>query len=131
MTVETDPRAATRVYYDGGCPLCRREIGWYQGKTGADAIDWVNVAGDGTIDGPPGLTHEDLLRRFTVERRNGKTARGAAGFISLWRALPSTRMLAIAADNLVVTWFAERLYRTFLWLRPIWRPQSDKALGVR
>lgn len=121
MSVETDPRAATRVFYDGECPVCRREIGWYRGRKGADQIDWVNVAGDDDVNGPPGLTQDDLLRRFTVQRRNGATARGAAGFIALWRALPSTRLPAKVADNAIVTWIAEQLYRLFLRIRPTWR----------
>jgi predicted DCC family thiol-disulfide oxidoreductase YuxK len=33
------------VYYDGGCPICAREIGFYRARPGAEGFDWVNVAG--------------------------------------------------------------------------------------
>lgn len=121
MAVETDPRAATRVYYDGGCPLCRREIGWYLNRRGADAIDWVDVSGDAAFEGPKGLTRDDLMRRFTVERSDGATARGAAGFIAVWRALPGTALAGRLLDNRVTVWFGERVYRLMLKVRPLWR----------
>lgn len=121
MTVETHPRAATRVYYDGGCPVCRREIGWYLSRRGADRIDWVDVSGDGALDGPPGLSRDDLMRRFTVERGDGATARGAAGFVAVWRALPGTARIGRLLDNRLAVWIGERLYRLMLAVRPMWR----------
>lgn len=121
MPVETDPRAAIRVFYDGACPLCRREIGWYQGKDGAQRIDWVDVAGSGEVNVPDGLTRQDLMLRFTVQRRDGVTARGAAGFVAVWRALPGTATVARALDNRVVVWIAEQVYRAMLKVRPLWR----------
>ena len=121
MQVESDPRAATRVFYDGGCPLCRREIGWYRGKRGAEQIDWVDVSGDADVDVPEGLTHEDLMLRFTVQRRDGVTARGAAGFVAVWRALPGTAFVARLADNPLVVGIGEVLYRLMLKVRPLWR----------
>ncbi|MEM7423767.1 MAG: DUF393 domain-containing protein [Pseudomonadota bacterium] len=124
-----DLRAAVRVFYDGGCPICRREIGWYQRRAGADAIDWLDVA-DYPADVPPdndtaplpaGLQREDLLMRFTVQRADGKTARGAAGFIALWRAIPATAWAGRLLDNPVTTAAGEIAYRFFLRVRPLWR----------
>lgn len=124
MQVESDPRAAFRVFYDGGCPLCRREIGWYQGRRGAERIEWINVAGDARVAVPEGLTREDLMQRFTVQRRDGVTARGAAGFVAVWRALPGTSAFARLADNLLVVGIGEVMYRLMLKVRPLWRARS-------
>ena len=125
MPVGTDPRAAVRVFLDGGCPLCRREIGWYRGKRGAEQIDWVDVAGNADIAVPDGLTREDLLLRFTVQRRDGVTARGASGFVAVWRALPGTAGIARLLDNRVIVWFAEQVYRGMLKVRPMWRSRMS------
>ncbi|MEM7211758.1 MAG: DUF393 domain-containing protein [Pseudomonadota bacterium] len=127
MDVENDPRAAARVFYDGDCPVCRREIRWYRNRNGSERIEWVDVASADEIDGPPGLTRGALMRRFTVERRDGETARGAAGFVAVWRALPQTATIARMLDNWVAVWIGERLYRLMLLVRPLWRMASDKA----
>lgn len=44
--VRTDesPSGKLTVYYDGACPLCRREIEFYRRRRGADAIEWVDAA---------------------------------------------------------------------------------------
>ena len=105
--------------------MCRREIAWYRGKRGADRIDWVDVSGDGELAVPHGLTRDDLMLRFTVQRRDGVTARGAAGFVAVWRALPGTASFAKLADNVVVVGVAEILYRLMLKVRPLWRARSN------
>ncbi|MEC8288896.1 MAG: DCC1-like thiol-disulfide oxidoreductase family protein, partial [Pseudomonadota bacterium] len=32
------------VYYDGGCPMCAREVGMYRSLKGAESIKWVNLS---------------------------------------------------------------------------------------
>ncbi len=127
MNVEIDPRAATRVFYDGGCPLCRREIAWYMGRTGAERIDWVDVSNNAPVQKPDGLSREDLMLRFTVQRRDGVTARGAAGFVAVWRALPHTAFVARLADNRLIVGIGELLYRFTLKVRPLWRNRLGGA----
>ena len=127
MNVDADPRAAIRVFYDGGCPLCRREIGWYMGKVGADRIDWVDVSQTTPEPMPANLSREDLMLRFTVERRDGVTARGASGFVAVWRALPGTARIARVLDNPVTAWLGEQLYRAMLAVRPFWRKRFGTA----
>jgi len=115
-----DPRAAVAVYYDGACPVCRREIGWYTAMRGAAGIRWIDVA-DPAAPLPDGLDREALLRRFTVRRRDGETATGAAGFSALWRALGPTRALGVVTDRQPFRLVGEGLYRFFLRVRALWR----------
>ena len=43
---------ALTVYYDGACPLCRREIGFYRDCRGAEAVAWVDIAGSAEAPAP-------------------------------------------------------------------------------
>ncbi len=115
-----DPRAARTVYYDGACPVCAREIGWYRGMRGAEAVRWVDVA-DPDAPLPEGRDRAALLRRFTVTRGTGETVTGAEAFSALWRALRPTRLLGRATDRQPFRAIGEALYRLFLRLRTAWR----------
>ena len=33
-----------KVFYDGACPLCIREIAFYKRRKGADGVTWVDVS---------------------------------------------------------------------------------------
>lgn len=114
-------REATKVYYDGGCPVCRREIGWYRSWRGADGIDWVDLTVDQSVAESDRCA---LMKRFTVERSDGVRADGAAGFVALWRALPATRFAGRLLDNAVTVWILERAYLGFLATRRLWRTAS-------
>lgn len=104
------------VYYDGACPLCRREIGLYRACRGAEAIDWVDVA---RVDRPAAdLDRTHALARFHLRTADGRLVSGAAAFLELWRSLPGWRLAARLLALPPLPWLLERLYRLFLRIRP-------------
>ncbi|MEM7499390.1 MAG: DUF393 domain-containing protein [Pseudomonadota bacterium] len=117
----SDPRAAETVFYDGGCPICAREVAGYRRMAGAETVEWVDVATAPEAALPEGATRQALLSRFTVRRADGATVDGAAGFFSLWRRLGPTARIARLLDRRPFTDIAEGAYRLFLLLRPLWR----------
>lgn len=118
-----DPRAAARVFFDGGCPVCRREIGWYTGMPGGTAVEWIDISASDEVPSglPEGTTIAGLLRRFTIARHDGRVVSGGPGFIALWRALGPTRWLGRCLDHAAGRWAGEVAYRGFLKIRPLWR----------
>ncbi|MEM9145236.1 MAG: DCC1-like thiol-disulfide oxidoreductase family protein [Pseudomonadota bacterium] len=116
----SDPRAAGTVFYDGQCPVCSREIGWYHRMRGGAEVTWRDVA-DPATPIPDGLDRKAMLGRFTVQRRDGTLATGAAGFTALWRAIGPTRWLGLLTDREPFRTLGEGLYRLFLRLRLLWR----------
>lgn len=104
------------VYYDGACPLCRREIGLYRACRGAETIDWVDVAG---VERPAAdLDRAGALARFHVRTGDGRLVSGAAAFLALWRSLPGWRPAAVLLSVPPLPWLLERFYRLFLRVRP-------------
>lgn len=102
------------VWYDGGCPLCIREIALMRRLDHAGAIHFVDVA-DGGANCP--IDRGDLLARFHASE-NGVLLSGAAAFAAMWRAIPLLRPLGLAARRPWVLAALERAYIRFLRIRP-------------
>lgn len=106
---------SVKVWYDGACPLCRREIAIMRRLDRDQAIDFVDVA-EGADPSCP-IDQRELLARFHAEE-DGQVLSGAAAFAAMWRAIPRLRWLGRLARNRVVLWVLERLYLLFLTIRP-------------
>lgn len=110
--------ACPTVYFDGACPLCRREIAIYQRADGASGINWVDVAANQGGAIAQDLSHADALARFHVRQPNGELLSGAAAFAAMWLALPRWRWLGRLVSLPGVRHIAEGSYRAFLLIRP-------------
>lgn len=80
------------VIYNGGCPICAREIGVYRvrvGETGTLRFRDLNDADLAVF----GLTREDAARRLHVVE-NGQVVAGVDAFVVLWRETPGFGWLA-------------------------------------
>ena len=106
-----------RVFYDGACPLCAREIAFYQKLTGASLIEWIDVSRTDVAELPGGLSRHDALARFHVQTSDGNLVNRAAAFVHLWSALPRFRLVGKTAQIPPILWILERLYNLFLPLR--------------
>jgi len=111
------------VWYDGGCPLCRREIALMRRLDTAQAITFIDVAGE-TAACP--LDRGELLSRFHASE-DGQMLSGAAAFAAMWRAIPRLRPIGLAARNPLVLAVLERLYRLFLRIRPRLQAAARRA----
>jgi predicted DCC family thiol-disulfide oxidoreductase YuxK len=109
------------VYYDGGCPVCSREVGFYQGRDVSDSFAWVDVARADEAALGQGLSRNEALARMHVRRADGTIVSGAAAFAEIWRGIPGLRwlgrMLAVPPFGAL----AELGYRLFLRARKLWR----------
>jgi predicted DCC family thiol-disulfide oxidoreductase YuxK len=106
------------VYFDGSCPLCRREIGFYKNSVGADLIHWEDVSrvSDGRVAGD--LSCQQAMARFHVRAANGSLKSGAAAFVELWLSLKYWHWLGWLFAHPLGIWFLEKCYVGFLRIRP-------------
>lgn len=117
------------VWYDGGCPLCTREIALMRRLDRKARLRFVDVS-DGTTACP--LDRGALLARFHVSDGRGHFYSGAAAFAAMWRAVPLLRPLGLLALLPGMTWVLERLYRAFLRVRPTvqrWMRERERHGG--
>jgi predicted DCC family thiol-disulfide oxidoreductase YuxK len=104
-----------KVWFDGACPLCQREIALMKRLDSKGAINFVDVADHADPSCP--IDRRDLLARFHAEEQ-GQVLSGAAAFAAMWRAIPRLRPLGLIARNRTVLAVLEWLYLRFLKVRP-------------
>ncbi|MDO8906793.1 thiol-disulfide oxidoreductase DCC family protein [Hydrogenophaga sp.] len=109
------------VYFDGGCPVCSREIAMYQRQPGADNVRWVDVAHCDAAELGTDLSRDAAMARLHLRRADGSLVSGAEAFTSMWRALPRWAWLGRLLSNRPTLWLLEGGYRFFLLVRRGWR----------
>jgi predicted DCC family thiol-disulfide oxidoreductase YuxK len=110
------------VYFDGACPVCRREIAHYRRQRGSESIAWVDASSCDEAQLGPGLDRSAVVSRFHVRNADGTLTSGAAAFVAIWRRLPAFSWLAALASSRPVLALLEAGYSIFLHVRPWWRP---------
>ncbi len=107
--------APVKVWFDGACPLCIREIALMRRLDRRGSITFLDVAQGADPSCP--IDRATLLARFHAEE-NGVVLSGAAAFAAMWRAIPLLRPLGLAARNRTVLRVLEAAYVRFLKVRP-------------
>jgi predicted DCC family thiol-disulfide oxidoreductase YuxK len=106
---------SVKVWFDGACPLCIREIALMRRLDKRGAMTFFDVAQGADPSCP--IDRAALLARFHAEE-GGVVHSGAAAFAAMWRAIPVLRPLGLAARNPVVLRLLEAAYLRFLIVRP-------------
>jgi 3-demethoxyubiquinol 3-hydroxylase len=131
MTTATHPSRSVQpavssplltVYFDGACPVCRREIAVYRSQPGGDRLHWLDASAAAADDLGPDLDRAAALARMHVRLPDGRLVAGAGAFAEIWRALPRWRWLGRLVSPAPVRAVADVAYDVFLRVRPLWRP---------
>ena len=124
MATNPPSMAKLLVWFDGDCPLCRREIALMRRLDRRQAIQFIDASqGDATCPIAPA----DLLARFHAQE-DGVILSGAAAFAAMWRAVPVLAPLGRLARNRFVLRMLEHTYLIFLKFRPklqLWLRHRD------
>ena len=123
--IETTDDCTPIAFYDGGCPLCRREIAHYQRIDRDGHIRWVDIDAQPDVLSGYGLNRDQAMQRMHVRESDGSMVSGARAFIALWQRMPRYRLLARLVSLPGILWIAERLYDVFARWR--WRDRCDDA----
>lgn len=75
------------VFYDGGCPLCVREIGLLRALDRRGRIRFTDIEARGFDPGPLGTTYEALMERIHGRLPDGRLIAGVEVFRRLYGAV--------------------------------------------
>lgn len=112
--------AKTVVFYDGGCPLCSREIKHYMQLNTVGRIEWTDITLDRTLINALNVSFQQAMQRLHVLDRTGVLVDGARAFLAIWAELPRYRILtrliygcrAVPILEKAYSFFAVRRYKS-------------------
>ena len=115
-----------RVLYDGGCPLCAREIrALHRLDRGRGRISCEDIAAEGFDPATYGVSYETLMRRIHGVLPDGTLIEGVEVFRRLYHAVGLGWLVAFTRWPLLRP-LCEAAYRTFARNR-LWLTGREKA----
>lgn len=109
------------IYFDGGCPLCAKEIATYQKWRGADRIEWIDASKCTEEELGDQLDRSQALAKLHVRQSDGTLVSGSAAFVALWQNLNALNWFTRFLNNALMIRCLDFFYALFLQIRPIWR----------
>ena len=83
-----------KVFYDGKCGMCSREIRHYMKISPRNTFIWRDIANEPQHLKEINVSQINALKRLHVIDQDGKIQIGVDAFIAIWRKIPRWRLLA-------------------------------------
>ena len=103
----------TTMFYDGGCPLCSREVAHYRRMDKTNNIHWLDIDSSPQALDHHGITYQQAMRYLHVLKSDGKMVKGAYAFQAIWLELPRYKYLGKLASFPGFLPMMEKLYKVF------------------
>jgi predicted DCC family thiol-disulfide oxidoreductase YuxK len=102
MMSDTETRVhAFEVFYDGGCPLCRREMKWLEKKDSKGLILFTDINDPDFDKSAVGKSHDELMAEIHGRTPDGKLVTGVEVFRNLYRTIGFRLPVAVSRWPLV------------------------------
>ena len=105
------------VFYDGACPLCRREISFLRRMDKHERVAFEDISPPDAAEYCP-IPQKKLLARFHVRDTDGRMIDGAEAFTRLYSEFPGFGWVRPIGRFGPSRWLLNRLYDVFLFIRP-------------
>jgi len=102
-----------RVFYDGRCGLCSKEINYYRKIAPSGIFDWQDITESADDLNKEGISLAEGLKLLHAKDNNGKMHVGVDAFILIWQQLRHWRILAILISLPLIKQVANITYRVF------------------
>jgi predicted DCC family thiol-disulfide oxidoreductase YuxK len=106
-----------KVFYDGKCNLCSKEISYYRRISPSGIFDWIDIhlMNSGFVNA--GIKVSDALKILHVIDNNNTLHIGIDAFIIIWSNLSYWKILARIVSIPIIRKVANIAYRAFANLR--------------
>lgn len=102
-----------KIFYDGKCSLCSKEINYYRRISPALFAKWLDIATDPSPLEALGISQDDALKRLHVQDDAGNIKTGINAFLVIWEGLSGWRLVGRIIGFPLIYDLAEYLYVRF------------------
>jgi predicted DCC family thiol-disulfide oxidoreductase YuxK len=89
------PEFPARVFYDGHCVVCAREMAHYQRQDRQHRLILVDISAAEFDAQAYGIPLHEFMDQLHVIDAGGRTYRGVEGFWAIWQAFPSSTLYGL------------------------------------
>lgn len=108
----------SKVYYDGLCRLCSKEIDHYKSQKGSENLIFIDITDPSFDAQKEGVDPVRVHKVMHVRRADGSLATEVDAFIEIWKHLPKYHWAHSAAQTLIVRKALDVFYVLFALVRP-------------
>ncbi|MDB3870230.1 DUF393 domain-containing protein [Candidatus Thioglobus sp.] len=102
-----------KVFYDGKCGLCSKEINHYKSIAPKDVFEWVDVTESSLDLSKETFSLAEALKVLHVKNSKNELFLGLDAFILIWSKLPKFRILATITSLPVIRSILRFAYKKF------------------
>lgn len=101
------------VFYDGGCPLCKKEIAHYQALDKEAVVLWVDITEQGSVLESYGVSFQEAMTELHAVTESGVVVKGVDSFLLIWQNLKFYRHVARLVISLRLNKLLNVIYKSF------------------
>ena len=105
------------VYYDGNCPVCRKEILFYKKNIRKNLFNWIDINDCSSDDFEQNLDFSKTYDKFHIIDLDNKVLSGTDAFIYLWSHTPKLKFLYLISKLPGIQYLLNIFYKVFLFYR--------------
>ena len=102
-----------KVYFDGICGHCSKEINYYKTIAPSNTFEWIDVASNPNAMIDYDITQSKALLFLHVVDDKNKLYIGSEAFALIWKNLPRWKILGHIMELPLIKWLAKRIYEIF------------------
>jgi len=114
------PAFPLRVFYDGSCSICAREVERYGCRDHDGRLILVDISAPVFDPLPFGITLKEFMYQLYAIDQGGRVFRGVEAFWAIWQAFPTSTVLGLCGKLIMlplVNPAARLCYRMFAGMR--------------
>lgn len=89
------PRFPLRIFYDGACRVCAREVEHYGRSDHAGRLHLVDISAPEFDPTPVGISRDELMYQMHAIDAEGRVYRNVEAFWAIWQAFPAATLYGL------------------------------------